>query len=85
MAKLEFMIPIFPFVQCLYEAGKYSRVQLLDLFCEALNPDLCPQRDSVCPVVDEKDRGLSLANDSCQQYSIVQSGSLIRQIVRKVR
>lgn len=85
MAELEFKILNFPFVQCLYEAGKYSRVQLLDLFCEALNHVLSPSRDSVCHTRDDKDHGLSAINDSSQQYSIMQSGGFICQIVRRVR
>ncbi|CAI8597431.1 unnamed protein product [Vicia faba] len=72
-------------VLCLYEAGKYSGVRLLDLFCEALNHVLYPSRDSVCKKRDEKDHDLSLTNDPCQQYSIMQSGGYICQIVRKVR
>lgn len=83
MAELEFIILNFPFVQCLYEAGKYSRVQLLDLFCESLNHVLYPSRDSV--MSDEKDHGLSSTNDPFQQYSIMQSGGLICQIARRVR
>ncbi|KAK7263973.1 hypothetical protein RJT34_31573 [Clitoria ternatea] len=72
-------------VLCLYEAGKYSRVQLLDLFCEALNQELHLVRDSECYAGDKKDRGLSSRNDPCQNYSIMQSRGLICQIVRKVR
>lgn len=79
------MKPIFPFVQCLYEAGKYSKVQLLDLLCEALNKDLYPLRDSSCQEGDEKDNGVSLTNEPCQQYSIMQSNGFICQIGRKVR
>ncbi|XP_057751836.1 origin of replication complex subunit 3 [Arachis stenosperma] len=72
-------------VLCLCEAGKYSKVRLLDLFCEVLNPDLYPHRDSVCHIRNEKDQGLSSTNGHSQQYSSVQTGGLIRQIVRKVR
>lgn len=31
-------------MQCLYEAGKHGKVQLLDIFCEAVNPDLHTQK-----------------------------------------
>ncbi|XP_020214135.1 origin of replication complex subunit 3 [Cajanus cajan] len=72
-------------VLCLYEAGKYSKVRLLDLFCEALCQDLYLSRVSDCHVGGEKDRGLSSTNDPCQQYSVMQSGGFIGQIVRKVR
>jgi origin recognition complex subunit 3 len=33
-------------IQCLYEAGRHGKVQLLDIFCEAINPDLRTQKDS---------------------------------------
>ncbi|CAK8566368.1 unnamed protein product [Lathyrus sativus] len=72
-------------VLCLYEAGKYSGVRLLDLFCEALDQVLYPSRNSVSSKRDEKDHGLSSKNDPCQQDSIMQSGGSICQIVRKVR
>lgn len=85
MAKLEFMILIFLFVQCLYEAGKYSRVRLLDLFCQALSQHLYLSRVSDCDVGDEKDRDLSSTNDPRQQYSIMKSGGIIGKIVCKVR
>uniref|UniRef100_A0A0D9XJG2 Uncharacterized protein n=1 Tax=Leersia perrieri TaxID=77586 RepID=A0A0D9XJG2_9ORYZ len=29
---------------CLYEAGRHGKVQLLDIFCEAINPDLHTQK-----------------------------------------
>lgn len=31
---------------CLYEAGRHDKVQLLDIFCEAVNPDLHTQKAS---------------------------------------
>lgn len=73
------------FVQCLYEAGKYSRIRLLDLYCEVLNPDLYPSRSSDSHVGNENDHSLSSSNDSSQQYSIIQKGGSISQIVRIVR
>lgn len=79
------MILIFPFVQCLYEAGKYCRVRLLDLFCEALSQHLYLSRVSDCDVGDEKDCDLSSTNDPRQQYSIMKSGGIIGKIVCKVR
>ncbi|RLN19901.1 origin of replication complex subunit 3 [Panicum miliaceum] len=32
--------------ECLYEAGRHDKVQLLDIFCEAVNPDLQTQNVS---------------------------------------
>ncbi|CAJ1934113.1 unnamed protein product [Sphenostylis stenocarpa] len=72
-------------VLCLYEAGKYGRVQLLDLFCEALNQDLNLSSDSDHHVRDERYCGLSSTSDPRPQYSIMQSSGFIGQIVRKVR
>ncbi|XP_044964836.1 origin of replication complex subunit 3 isoform X2 [Hordeum vulgare subsp. vulgare] len=33
-------------LSCLYEAGRHGKVQLLDIFCEAINPDLHTRNDS---------------------------------------
>ncbi|KAL6642948.1 hypothetical protein ACP70R_021129 [Stipagrostis hirtigluma subsp. patula] len=33
-------------ILCLYEAGRHDKVQLLDIFCEAVNPDLQTQNAS---------------------------------------
>ncbi|XP_072963402.1 origin of replication complex subunit 3 [Typha angustifolia] len=33
-------------VMCLYEAGKHTKIQLLDIFCEAIDPDLYSLRAS---------------------------------------
>ncbi|TVU41444.1 hypothetical protein EJB05_14961, partial [Eragrostis curvula] len=42
---------------CLYEAGRYDKVQFLDIFCEAVNPDLQTQtasnRDSFSRMTSE--------------------------------
>lgn len=76
-------------VLCLYEAGKCDKVQLLDLFCEALDPDVYNSFAS-----DNDNRtGLgkkfvtSLSNDHCmlEQHLSSRKGRLICQLVRKVR
>ncbi|QCD88891.1 origin of replication complex subunit 3 [Vigna unguiculata] len=72
-------------VLCLYEAGKYRRVRLLDLFCEALSQDLYLSRGPDYHVGNERYCGLSSTSDPCQQYSIMQSGGYIGQIARNVR
>ncbi|XP_054789583.1 origin of replication complex subunit 3-like [Prosopis cineraria] len=71
-------------VLCLHEAGKYNRIRLLDLFCEALNSDLFPSRASDCQVSNKNDCGLS-SSSSYQQCAIIQKDGFISQIVRKVR
>ncbi|KAG2398159.1 Origin of replication complex subunit 3 [Vigna angularis] len=47
-------------VLCLYEAGKYSRVRLLDLFCEALSQDKYLSTGPDCCVGNERNCGLDL-------------------------
>ncbi|KAG6714539.1 hypothetical protein I3842_05G207000 [Carya illinoinensis] len=74
-------------VLCLYEAGKYNKIRLLDLLCEALNPDLYTSRASNDHVVLEKDVGVPMATDRCirRKYSTLRKGGFVGQIVRKVR
>lgn len=73
-------------MQCLYEAGKGHRIQLLDLLCEALNPALYSSRTSgTCTKVD-KGHGVSPSNNfPVQQHPIMRKGRLICQAVQKVR
>ncbi|KAE8077518.1 hypothetical protein FH972_016076 [Carpinus fangiana] len=72
---------------CLYEAGKCNKIRLLDLLCEALDPDLYISRASNNLVELDKDSGLGMASDRCKRrkYSTFQKGGIICQIVRKVR
>lgn len=74
-------------LQCLYEAGKCNKIRLLDLLCEALDPDLYISRASHNHVELDKDSGLGMASDRCtrRKYSTLQKGGVICQIVRKVR
>lgn len=74
-------------LQCLYEAGKYNKIRLLDLLCEALNPDLYTSRASNNHAVLEKDVGVPMATDRCirRKYSTLRKGGFVGQIVRKVR
>lgn len=73
-------------ILCLYEAGKCDKVTLLDLFCEALDPESFKSR--------APDNGGGLENDSevsssdCykhQQYHTTRNSGFICQAVRKLR
>ena len=86
--ELEFLfIKNYCILQCLYEAGKCNKIRLLDLLCEALDPDLYISRASNNHVELDKDSGLGMASDRCKRrkYSTFQKGGIICQIVRKVR
>lgn len=73
-------------VQCLYEAGKGDRFQLLDLLCETLDPALCSSRASDTCTKVEKGHGVSPSNNfRLQQYPILRKGRLIHQAIQKVR
>nr|POE84913.1 origin of replication complex subunit 3 [Quercus suber] len=73
-------------VLCLYEAGNCNKIRLLDLLCEALDPDLYTSKASN-NVVLENDCGLPITSDLFmrRKYSTSQKGGLISQIIRKVR
>ncbi|XP_043706876.1 origin of replication complex subunit 3 [Telopea speciosissima] len=75
-------------VHCLYEAGKFQNIRLLDIFCEALDPALYN--------LNALDHQVGIGNDSAKpssldhclldgRYSGLQKGSFISQAVRRVR
>ncbi|KAK0576465.1 hypothetical protein LWI29_017956 [Acer saccharum] len=73
-------------VLCLYEAGKYDKIRLLDLLCEALDPDLYNFRTIDTGTELEEDPSPFSSNYSChQQYPVFRKGGFIGQAVRKVR
>ncbi|KAK9271697.1 hypothetical protein L1049_002060 [Liquidambar formosana] len=74
-------------VLCLYEAGKHNKISLLDLFCEALDPDLYNLQTSENHFGLENNVRVSSSTDRCmrQQYSLLRKGSFICQAVRNVR
>lgn len=68
------------FLQCLYEAGRHDKVQLLDMFCEAINPDLQTQNAS------KSDLFVSKVNS--EKLSGVKSGSgngFMAQVMNAIR
>ncbi|KAJ4965321.1 hypothetical protein NE237_017170 [Protea cynaroides] len=75
-------------VLCLYEAGKFQNMLLLDILCEALDPALCNS--------NALDNHVEIGNDSAKpssldhyplggQYAGLRKGSFISQAVSRVR
>ncbi|CAL4905065.1 unnamed protein product [Urochloa decumbens] len=61
---------------CMYEAGRHDKVQLLDIFCEAVNPDL------------KTENALFVSKVICENLSGVKSGSdkgFIAQVMNTIR
>ncbi|KAA8533443.1 hypothetical protein F0562_031123 [Nyssa sinensis] len=73
-------------VLCLYEAGKCSKITMLDLYCESLDPKLYDSRASDHNSGLEKDFRMS-SSDRCvlEQYPSLHKGGFIWQAIRKVR
>ncbi|ONI26006.1 hypothetical protein PRUPE_2G329300 [Prunus persica] len=74
-------------VLCLYEAGKCGKIQLLDLFCETLDPDIYTSLASDNPTGIGESLATSLSSDHCmlEQDLSFRKGQTICQVVRKVR
>ncbi|KAJ8771295.1 hypothetical protein K2173_026472 [Erythroxylum novogranatense] len=72
-------------VLCLYEAGKWSRICLLDLICEALDPELFKLRVSSPNGFHNNSQASHIEPSMCKQYHRPQKGGFIRQAVRSVR
>ena len=63
---------------CLYEAGRHDKVQLLDIFCEAVNPDL--QTENVLFVSEVTCENLSGVKSGCGKGSMAQVINTIRHL-----
>ncbi|XP_058103828.1 origin of replication complex subunit 3 [Magnolia sinica] len=74
-------------VMCLYEVGKFHKMHLLDIFCEAINPALCNSRASDYFLGGRKDLMPSSVDQGCHdgECSGLTKGSFIFQVARKVR
>ncbi|KAM1184126.1 hypothetical protein EV1_002244 [Malus domestica] len=76
-------------VLCLYEAGKFDKIQLLDLFCEVLDPDiynsLASDNDNLTGVGKSFATSLSSDHRVLEQNLSSRKGHLICQVVHKVR
>lgn len=71
--------------QCLYEAGKYNKVQLLDLFCEALDPDLYNSMASENQTRSGKGFEVSSSSDHFMARQNLRKGGPIHKAIQKVR
>ncbi|KAJ4844921.1 hypothetical protein Tsubulata_035299 [Turnera subulata] len=71
-------------VQCLHESGKYGKVRLLDIFCEALDPLLCSPSGSKTDNNMGKDSTVSPGHQMSQQHPGLRKGGFIDQAVRTV-
>ncbi|PKA64133.1 hypothetical protein AXF42_Ash005145 [Apostasia shenzhenica] len=65
---------------CLFEVGKLSKIQLLDIFCEAIDPSLCSLRD-----LDEKLQLPFIASPKSDVKPCSTKGGFISQVIQKVR
>ncbi|RCV19522.1 hypothetical protein SETIT_3G392300v2 [Setaria italica] len=65
---------------CLYEAGRHDKVQLLDIFCEAVNPNL--QTENVLFVSKVTCENLSGVKSRCGEGFIAQVMNMIRRVKR---
>lgn len=73
-------------LQCLYEAGKYHKISLLDLYCEALDPDLWETRASdFHSVLDNNLKVPSNNQIMVGEQNNLHTGGFICQAIRKVR
>lgn len=75
-------------LQCLYEAGKFHKIQLLDIFCEALDPDFLESRASDYISGEGKIFAkTSSANDRLLdgENFTLKKGTFIAQAVHKIR
>lgn len=79
-----YRLPLF--WQSLYEAGKCHKITLLDLYCEALRPELYYSRGSDHQLGLEKHFRVPSSDQSVHgQRSSLHKGSVIHQAISKVR
>lgn len=73
-------------VLCLYQVGKFSKVQLLDLLCEALDPQLLKPITSENSSRLQQEKGTSFSSSYELQYQFSsRKDGYIYQVIRKVR
>ncbi|CAK9166006.1 unnamed protein product [Ilex paraguariensis] len=71
---------------CLYEAGKYHKITMLDIYCEALDPELYNPRASHHHTALDKDLRMTSSDQCvCGQYPSLCKGGIICQAIRRVR
>lgn len=67
-------------VLCLFEVGKLCKIQLLDIFCEAIDPCLCSEKD-----LDQQLLPPLIASHKVDSKDFSVNGRLISQVIQKVR
>ncbi|KAF3432635.1 hypothetical protein FNV43_RR23737 [Rhamnella rubrinervis] len=75
-------------VLCLHEAGKHNKIRLLDIFCEALDPDVCNSMVSHNRNGSRKGIGIFTPPSDHfvgQQHFTMWKGGFICQAIQKVR
>lgn len=72
-------------LQCLYEAGKYNKGQLLDLLCEALDPDIYNSIGSDTQTTSGKSFEISSSSNHSMAGQHLRKGGPISQAIQKVR
>lgn len=74
-------------LQCLYEAGKCDELHLLDLLCEALDPEFYASRVPGSFTQETGHTKVSSPNDrfTHQHNFTMKKGGFISQAMRKVR
>ncbi|TVU30974.1 hypothetical protein EJB05_22633 [Eragrostis curvula] len=64
---------------CLYEAGRHDKVQLLDIFCEAVNPGLLTQNAS------NRDSFSKMTSENLSEVKLGSGNGFIDQAINTVR
>lgn len=74
-------------LQCLYEAGKCNELHLLDLLCEALDPEFYASRVPGSFTQETRQTKASSPNDcfTYQHNFTMRKGGFISQAMQKVR
>uniref|UniRef100_A0A803PXN8 Origin of replication complex subunit 3 n=1 Tax=Cannabis sativa TaxID=3483 RepID=A0A803PXN8_CANSA len=72
-------------VMCLYEAGKYNKVHLLDLLCEALDPNIYNAVASGTHTRSGKGFDITSSSNQSVAQQYWRKGGPISQVIQKVR
>ncbi|KAM7273501.1 hypothetical protein ACFE04_028165 [Oxalis oulophora] len=72
-------------VMILYEAGKYEKIQLLDLLCETLDPEFYNSLGAGAGTETEIEKNSLSSDRQSRQYLSLRKGGVIFHAVRRVR
>ncbi|XP_052196841.1 origin of replication complex subunit 3 [Diospyros lotus] len=70
-------------VMCLYEAGKSQNMTLLDLYCEALDPELC--HSSAFDPFLGSEMNVKMSSSDHHMHGQLRIHAFVSQVIRKVR